>query len=52
MGEMRNAYKILARKSEGMRPHGTHGHRCENNIESNFRETVCRSVDHFSAHSV
>jgi hypothetical protein len=42
MGEMRNEYKILVRKPdhlEGPR------HRCEDNIRTDIRETVCKDVD-------
>jgi hypothetical protein len=38
MREMRNAYKILARKSEGKRPLGLLRHSWEDNIRMDLRE--------------
>jgi len=45
MGEMRNAYKILVRKSEGKRPLIRPGHRWENNIRMYLREIRWEGVD-------
>jgi hypothetical protein len=39
MGEVRNAYKIFIRKSEGKRPLGRSRHRWEDNIRMNHRKT-------------
>jgi hypothetical protein len=39
MGDMRNAYKVLARKPEGKRPLGRARHRWENNIGMDHGET-------------
>jgi hypothetical protein len=36
MGEMRNAYKIVAKRPEGKRSHGRKRHRRENNIKMNL----------------
>jgi hypothetical protein len=38
MGEMRNTYKIMARKPHGKRPCGRHRHRWEDNIRLYLRE--------------
>jgi hypothetical protein len=38
MGDMRNAYKILARKREGKKPIGRPRRRWEDNIRMNVRE--------------
>jgi hypothetical protein len=38
MGEIRYAYKILVRKSEGKRPLGRPRYRWEDNIKMNLRE--------------
>jgi hypothetical protein len=34
IGEMKNAYRFLARKSEGKRPHGRPRHMWEDNIKT------------------
>jgi hypothetical protein len=41
MGKMKNEYKILVRKPRGRRP----GHRWEDNIRTNLRETGWEGVD-------
>jgi hypothetical protein len=38
MGEMRNAYSILAGKPEGKRPLGRHKHRWQDNIRMDLKE--------------
>jgi hypothetical protein len=40
MGDIRNAYKILVRKSEGKSPPGRPWHRWEDNIIMNLTEIV------------
>jgi hypothetical protein len=45
MGEIRNGYKILARKPEGKRPCRRPGCRWEDSIGRNLRETVWEDVD-------
>jgi hypothetical protein len=45
MGGRRNGHNILAVKLEGKRPLGRHGHRREDNIRTDFKETVCEVVD-------
>jgi hypothetical protein len=45
MRQMRNAYKISVRASEGKRPLGRPGRRWEDNIKINFRETGFGTVD-------
>jgi hypothetical protein len=45
MGQMRNAYKILAGKPEGRRPLGRPMHRWEDNIRKDFREIGWEDVD-------
>jgi len=67
MGEIRNAYKILVRKSEGKGPLGRPRRRWEDNIIMNFTETgwgcgldasgseqgqVTGSCEHGNKHSV
>jgi hypothetical protein len=42
---MRNAYRIFIGKPEGKRLHGRPGHRWEDNIKMNFRETELEGVD-------
>jgi hypothetical protein len=42
MGEMRNAYKILAGKAEWKRTLGTLRHRWEGNFRMDLRETALR----------
>jgi len=42
---MRNVDKILVGKPEGKRPHRRSGHRWEDNIRMNIRETGCDAVD-------
>jgi hypothetical protein len=44
-GGMRNAYKMLVRKSEGKIPLWIPGHRWEDNIRMNLGETVWESAD-------
>jgi hypothetical protein len=39
IGEMRNAYKILVKKSQGKRPLGRLRHRWEDIIKMDLRET-------------
>jgi hypothetical protein len=38
MGEMRNAYKILARTPEGKRPFGRSMHRWEDTVRMDLKE--------------
>jgi hypothetical protein len=45
MGEMINAYKILAGKPEGKRPLGRHGRKYEDNIKIDIREIGIGGVD-------
>jgi hypothetical protein len=45
MGEIRNAYNILVRKSEGKRPLGRPRCRREDNIKMYLRETGLEDVD-------
>jgi hypothetical protein len=45
MGEKRNAYRILVRKSEGGRPLGSPRHRNENNIKMDLREIKWGGMD-------
>jgi len=45
MGEVRNSYKILVRKSEGKRPSGIPMHRQENTIRMDLREIGWEGVD-------
>jgi len=42
---MRNAYKILIRKSEGKRPLWRRRRRCENNVRMGLREIAWDGVD-------
>jgi hypothetical protein len=44
-GQMRNAYKILATKSEEKKPYGETRHRCEDNIRMDLREIGWGGVD-------
>jgi hypothetical protein len=44
MREMRNAYKILVGKPEGIRPHGRHRRRWEDNRKMDLREIVLEGV--------
>jgi hypothetical protein len=45
MGEMKNAYKILVGKPEGMRPHARPKRKWEDNIEIDRRGIVREGVD-------
>jgi hypothetical protein len=45
MGEMRNTYKILVEKSEGMRPCGRPARRWDGNIRRDLREIGREVVD-------
>jgi hypothetical protein len=45
MGKMRNAYKILIRKSEGKIPLGRPRRSLEDNIRMDLREEVWEGVD-------
>jgi hypothetical protein len=45
MGATRNAYKILAGKSEGRRPLGRSGRRWEDNIKLDLKEIGREDVD-------
>jgi hypothetical protein len=45
MGKMRNAYKILVRKPEGMRSLRRPRHRWEDNIRMDLREMVWEVMD-------
>jgi hypothetical protein len=40
MGEMRNEYRILARKHEGNRPHMTSRRIPENNIRMDLKDAI------------
>jgi len=42
---MRNAYKILARKSEGKKPLGKPRHRREDNIKIDLQEISCEDEE-------
>jgi hypothetical protein len=44
-GEVRNAYKILVRKSEGKRPLRRHRHGWEDNIKVDLKEIGWKGVD-------
>jgi hypothetical protein len=44
MREMRNAYRIFVRKSEGKRPLGKLWHREEDNIRMDLREIAWEGV--------
>ena len=41
MEQSRNAYRVLVRKPEGMRPLGRPRHRWEDNIKMDLREVGC-----------
>jgi hypothetical protein len=43
--EVIKIYKILFRRPEGKRPLGRHRHRWEDNINMDFKEIECESVD-------
>jgi hypothetical protein len=45
MGEIRNAIKILVRKSEGERPLKRTRHEWENNIKMDLKVIGCEDVD-------
>jgi hypothetical protein len=45
IGEMRNVYRILARKCEGKRPFGSCRHRREDNIKMDLKEIDLLAVD-------
>jgi hypothetical protein len=45
MGEMKNGYKIWARKREGRRPLGTPRHRWEHNIRMDLRIVAWECAD-------
>jgi hypothetical protein len=45
IGNMRNAYKILIRNTEGKRPLGRPGHKREDNIKVDLMETGCESLE-------
>jgi len=45
MGEMRNAYKIVAGKSRGKIPLGRHTRSWEDNIRKDLRDMVWKVVD-------
>jgi ribosome biogenesis protein Nip4 len=45
MGEMRNAYKVLVRNSEGKIPFRRLRHWWENNIRMHLREIGCEVID-------
>jgi hypothetical protein len=45
MGDMINAYRILARKPEGERPLGRHRRRWEDNIRMDLREVRWEGMD-------
>jgi hypothetical protein len=47
MGEIRNMYKILFGKPEGMRPLKRHRCTCEDNNRMDFREMGWEGVDRF-----
>jgi hypothetical protein len=44
---MRNSYKIISGKCEGMSPFGKPGNRWENNIEMGLKEIGFENVDWF-----
>jgi hypothetical protein len=44
-GEIRNAYKVLFGKSEGIRPHGRPRRKLEDNIRMDLREIGYEGVD-------
>jgi hypothetical protein len=45
MGEMRNAYKIMGKKSEGRWPFGRPGRRWQDDIKMYFSEMQLEGVD-------
>jgi hypothetical protein len=45
MGERRGVYRVLLGKSEGKRPLGKPGRRCEDNIKMDLQEERCGSMD-------
>ena len=45
MGDKRNAYRVLVRKTEGRRLFGRPRRRWENNIRADFQEVGCGSMD-------
>ena len=45
MGERRDAYRVLVRKSEGKRPLGRPRHRWEGNIKMNLHEVGCGGAE-------
>jgi hypothetical protein len=45
MGHMKNACRIVVRKSEVTRSFLRQGHGWENNIKISLKETVCGGVD-------
>jgi hypothetical protein len=45
MREMRNAYKVLVGKPEGMRPRGRPSRRWKDDIRMNLNEIVWENVD-------
>jgi len=45
MGNMRNACKIFIREPERKKPLGRHRCGCEDNIRTNLREIVFKSVN-------
>ena len=45
MGEMRDAYRILVGKPQGMRPIGRPRRRWEDNIKMNLQEVGCGYMD-------
>jgi hypothetical protein len=46
MGEKRGAYSDLVGRSEDKRPLGTPRHSWEDNIKTNFKETVWEGASH------
>jgi hypothetical protein len=44
-GEIRNTYRVLAEKPQGKRQLIRSRHRCENNINMDFKEVGCENVD-------